>query len=100
MRVVEKILHFLTQKFDYVVCAIEDSKDLDSMTVGNWKVLYKPRRKNEKKKRRSIEQFLKTQASFKDFGGEKKLLRKWTMVRSWLPWRSWKRNELYQPIQQ
>ena len=33
MRAVEKILHYLTPKFDYVVCDIEESKYLDSIMV-------------------------------------------------------------------
>ena len=32
-REVEKILRYLDQKFDYVVTAIEESKDVDTMTV-------------------------------------------------------------------
>ncbi|XP_025884872.2 uncharacterized protein [Solanum lycopersicum] len=31
--IVEKILHFLTPKYDYVVCSIEDSKDIDELSL-------------------------------------------------------------------
>ncbi|KAL0313353.1 UNVERIFIED_CONTAM: Retrovirus-related Pol polyprotein from transposon TNT 1-94 [Sesamum radiatum] len=33
VKVVEKILRSLTEKFNYVVCSIEESKDIDALTV-------------------------------------------------------------------
>ena len=33
VKVVEKILRSLTEKFNYVVCFIEESKDIDALTV-------------------------------------------------------------------
>ncbi|XP_075100751.1 uncharacterized protein LOC142176615 [Nicotiana tabacum] len=71
VRVVEKILRTLTPKFDFVVCAIEESKDLDSMMVEQLEGSLQAH--EEKIKRRQevpLEQLLKTQASFKDYGGE------------------------------
>ena len=35
VHVVEKILHSLTSNFNYVVCVIEESKDIKALTVEN-----------------------------------------------------------------
>ncbi|XP_019258672.1 PREDICTED: uncharacterized protein LOC109236883 [Nicotiana attenuata] len=71
--VVEKILRTLTPKFHFVVCAIEESKDLDSIMVEQLEGSLQPH--EEKINRRQevpLEQLHKTQASFKDYGGEKR----------------------------
>ncbi|XP_070022658.1 uncharacterized protein [Nicotiana sylvestris] len=72
VRVVEMILCTLTPKFDFVVCAIEESKDLDSMTVEQLEgSLQAHEEKIKRRQKVQLEQLLKTQASFKDYGGEK-----------------------------
>nr|XP_009771840.1 PREDICTED: uncharacterized protein LOC104222310 [Nicotiana sylvestris] len=72
VRVVENILRILIPKFDFVVCFMEESKDLDTMMVEQLEGSLQAH--EEKIKRRqevSLEQLLNTQASFKDYGGEK-----------------------------
>ncbi|KAH0683048.1 hypothetical protein KY289_020800 [Solanum tuberosum] len=72
VRAVEKIIRSLTPKFDYVVCAIEESKDLDSMTVEQLEgSLLAHKEKIKRRKEEQLEKLLKTQASFKGFEGEK-----------------------------
>ncbi|XP_049355705.1 uncharacterized protein LOC125820309 [Solanum verrucosum] len=72
VRAVEKIFRSLTPKFDYVVCVIEESKDLDSMTVEQLEgSLLAHEEKMKRRKEDPLEQLLKTQASFKGFKGEK-----------------------------
>ncbi|XP_070007705.1 uncharacterized protein [Nicotiana sylvestris] len=72
VRVVEKIIRTLTPKFDFVVCAIEESKDLDFMMVEQLEGSLQTH--VEKIKRRQevpLEKFLKIEESLKDYGGKK-----------------------------
>ncbi|XP_070057313.1 uncharacterized protein [Nicotiana tomentosiformis] len=71
VRVLEMIFRTLTPKFDFVVCAIEESKDLDFMMVEQLEgSLQAHEEKIKKRQEVPLEQLLKTQASFKDYGGE------------------------------
>ncbi|XP_070045049.1 uncharacterized protein [Nicotiana tomentosiformis] len=69
--VLEKILRTLTPKFDFVVCAIEESKDLDSMLVKQLEGSLQAHKEKIKRRQEVPLEQLKTQASFKDYGGEK-----------------------------
>ncbi|XP_070055012.1 uncharacterized protein [Nicotiana tomentosiformis] len=70
--VVEKILRTLTPKFDFVVYVIEESKDLDFIMVEQLEVSLQAHEEKIKMRQEvPLEQLLKTQASFKDYGGER-----------------------------
>ena len=69
---VETILRSFTPKFDYVVCAIEESKDLECMTVEQTEGSFLDNEeKMKRRKEKSLEQLLNTHASFKRFKDEK-----------------------------
>ena len=67
MRVVEKILRSLTNNFENVVCAIEESKDLAMFTIDELAGSLKAHEQcKKKKKEETLNQALQTKASIKD----------------------------------
>ena len=70
VRAVEKILRSLTPKFDYVVCVIKKSKDLDSMTLEELEgSLQAHEDKIKRRQDKLLEQALKVKVSLKDDNG-------------------------------
>jgi transcriptional regulator with GAF, ATPase, and Fis domain len=66
-RVIEKFLRSLTDNFENVVCAIEESKDLATLTVDELaSSLEAHEQRKKKKKEDTLEQALQTKASIKD----------------------------------
>ena len=66
-RVVEKILRSLTENFENVVCAIEESKDLENVTVDELAgSLEAHEQRKKKKKNESLEEALQAKATIKD----------------------------------
>ena len=65
-RVVEKTLRSLTDNFENVVCAIEESKDQAKFTVDELACSLKAHEQRKKKKEETLDQALQIKASVKD----------------------------------
>ena len=64
--VVEKILRSLSNNFENVVCAIEESKDLKTFTVDEITGSLETHEQRKKKEEETLDQALQTKASIKD----------------------------------
>ncbi|GKB27603.1 retrovirus-related pol polyprotein from transposon TNT 1-94, partial [Tanacetum coccineum] len=72
LRVVDKVLRSLTGKFKKVVCAIEESKDIEDITIGDLAgSLEAHEQRKLKKKQESLDVALQTNVTVKDVKEEK-----------------------------
>ena len=65
-QVVKKILRTLTNNFESIVCTIEESKDLATLTVDELAGSLETHEQRKKKKEETLEQALQTKTSIKD----------------------------------
>ena len=65
-RVVEKILRSLTENFENVVCAIEESKNLEEMTIDDLAGSLEAHEQRKKKKQDLLEEALQSKATIKE----------------------------------
>jgi gag-polypeptide of LTR copia-type len=65
-RVVEKILRSLTKIFENVMCAIEESKDLEELTIDDLAGSLEAHEQRKKKNNELLEEALQTNVSIKD----------------------------------
>jgi gag-polypeptide of LTR copia-type/Domain of unknown function (DUF4219) len=65
-RAVEKIMRSLTKNFENVVCAIEESKDLEELTIDDLAGSLEAHEQRKKKNNELLEEALQTNVSIKD----------------------------------
>jgi len=65
-RVVQKILRSLTDDFENVVCAIEESRNLEEITIDDLRASFEVHEQRKKKKQEVLEEVLQTKMTINE----------------------------------